>query len=78
MILESLAGTEIHPDSFKTAQTKEELTRCICYRTTSGNLSNLPPVRMVLLINILSPWANITHRGCMYLQIARAETLRKF
>lgn len=77
-ILESLAGTEIPPNSFKTAQTREELARCIHYRMTSGNLSDRPPVRMELLINILSPWASISHGGCRYLRRARAEALRKF
>ena len=29
------------------------------------------------LIELVSPWANVTYRGCRYLREARLETLRK-
>ena len=32
---------------------------------------------MELLEEMLSPWASVTYRGCRYLRVARAETVRK-
>ena len=77
LVLESLIGTEIHPDRLKHAQSREDLVDSLRYRTSSGDLSKHPPTRVRILRALLSPWPNLTHGGCRYLRVARVDTLRK-
>ena len=37
-----------------------------------------PPSRVMTLIELVSPWANVTYGGCRYLREARLETLSKY
>ena len=37
-----------------------------------------PPSRVMKLVKLVSPWANVTYGGCRYLRDARMETLRKY
>ena len=76
-ILESLIGTESHPDALSRAQSREDLLNSLRYRRSCGTLSDRPQTRVELLTEILSPWATITYGGCRFLRVARAETVRK-
>ena len=40
--------------------------------------SPLTSRQVMMLMDLMSPWVNITYRGCRYMQEARAETLRKY
>ena len=60
------------------AWTREAVARGIRYRMKDGTLAISPPGRVMMLMDLVSPWANISHGGCRYLQEARAEALRKY
>ena len=76
-ILESLIGTEAHSNALSRAQTREDLLSSLRYRRSSGTLSEKPPTPVVLLIEMLSPWATVSYGGCRFLRVARPETVRK-
>ena len=78
LILEFLFGIELHPDSLRRAQTREDLLGSLRYRKTNGDLSARPPTRVELLTEILFPWSSISYGGCRFLRVARAETVGKF
>ena len=78
LLKESLIGTEIQTAGLTSAQTREAVARGIRYRKKDGTLAISPPGRVMMLMDLVSPWVNITYRGCRYLQEARAETLRKY
>ena len=78
IIQEALVGTEIQTGNLSSAQTREAVARCIRYGKRDGTLALSPPSRVMTLIKLVSPWANITYGGCRYLREARLETLRKY
>ena len=71
-------GTEIQTGGLSSARTREAVARGICYRRKDGTLALSPPSRVMMLIEFVSSWANITYGGCRYLGEARLETLRKY
>ena len=78
LIQEALVGTEIQRGGLASAQTREAVARGIRYRRKGGTLALSPPGRVMMLTELVSPWANITYGGCRYLREARLETLRKY
>ena len=78
LILEFLVGTKLHLDALSRAQTREDLLCSLRYRRTNGDLSERPPTRVELLTEIRSPWSSISYEGSRFLQVAQAETVRKF
>ena len=78
LVIEALIGTELYQNALDTASTRETLLRSLRYRLKNGDLSDRPPARVELLVEILSPWPSITYGGCRYLRPARADTIRKF
>ena len=78
IIQEALVGTEIQTGSLSSARTREAVARCIPYRRRDGTLALSPPSRVMTLIELVSPWANVTYGGCRYLREAKLETLRKY
>ena len=71
-------GTEIQTTGLASARTREAVARGIRYRRKDRTLALSPPGRVMMLTELVSPWANITYRGCRYLREARMETLRKY
>ena len=59
MYLEFLAW--LHPDALSRAQTREDLLGSLRYRRTNRDLSDRPPTRVELLIEILS-WKSLKTR----------------
>ena len=78
LIIEALVGTELHQNVLDTASTRETLLKSLRYRLGNGELSDTPPARVELLVELLSPWPNVTYGGCRFLRTARADTIRKF
>ena len=78
IIQEALVGTEIQTGSLSSARTREAVASCIRYRRKNGTLALSPPSRVMKLIELVSPWANVTYGGRRYLREARLETLRKY
>ena len=78
LLQESLVGTEILTGSLVSACIREAVARGIRYRKKDETLALSPPGRVMMLMGLVSPWANITYGGCRYLREARVETLRKY
>ena len=70
IIQEALVGTEIQTGSLSSARTREAVGSCIRYRRRNGTLALSPPSRVMKLIELVSPWANVTYGGCRYLREA--------
>ena len=64
IIQEALVGTEIQKGNLSSARTREAVGSCICYRRRDGTLALSPPSRVIKLVELVSPWANITYGGC--------------
>ena len=78
IILEALVGTEIQRRSLPPARTREAVASYIRYRRRDRTVSPLPPNRVMKLIELTSPRANVTLGVSRYLREARFETLRKY
>ena len=78
IIQEALVGTEIQTGSLSSARTRYAVASCIRYRRRDRTLAPSPPGRVMKLIELVSPWANITYGGCRYLREDRMETHRKY
>ena len=67
LIQEALVGTEIQTTGLASARTREAVARGIRYRRKDGTLALSPPGRVMMLTELVSPWANITYGDCRYL-----------
>ena len=70
LLVEALVGMEIQTEPLLSAWSREDVAKCIRYRTTTGAVSISPPSRVEVLIRLFSPWLSISYGGCRYLRHA--------
>ena len=58
LLVEALAGTEIQMDPLSSAQSREDVARCISYRMATGAISPRLLSRVEVLIRLFSPLAD--------------------
>ena len=78
LLVEALAGTEIHMDQLLSAQSRKDKALCIHYRTQTGTVSTGPLCRVEVLTRLYPPWSTISYGGCQNLRQDCAETLGKY
>ena len=72
-LIYSLSDIEVHEDTLRQAETREEMIKSMRFRPVQGGkLCKTIPIWMFVWCKLLGPWPSITHGGCRYLLLARS------